>query len=306
MNDTQLPVKTEETGALTIPVENLGQIVTELMGPVMKTIGKLLENNTAALEQLAAAQSIQNDRLAALEKQIRLQTPISSKQAQYINDAIRCRARELLDKRGVDDRKACVKLGNSIRKSVLSRYGVANLREIPQHEYPIALQQIGMWNEALTVRDVVKEARSLSTAAPGPEGPVGENVYSGNSGNGAAIPPEQAKRAEPAQAEGHVRKKYGKYGNVLLTDEEIAALEKEFTDLGARIDWLSEYIASGKGGSKPHAAMLRSMEAKTSDDDKQKEIKSLEIRCRLHETGAITDTESYKAWKERLRELKGS
>lgn len=83
----------------------LSHIITELMRPVMQTIGKMLENNTAALEQLSSAQSIQNDRLEALEKQIRLQTPVTSKQVTYMNDAIRQRARALLDKKGIDDKK---------------------------------------------------------------------------------------------------------------------------------------------------------------------------------------------------------
>lgn len=143
-----------------VPIDSLGQIVAELMRPLMQTVGQLLENNTAALEQLSTAQSIQNDRLEALEKQIRLQTPVSSKQVTYLNDAIRSRSRELLDKREIDDKKAVTKLGNQIRKAVLSRYGISSLREIPKHEYNVAMSQIGMWNDALAVRDVVKDARS--------------------------------------------------------------------------------------------------------------------------------------------------
>ena len=165
MSDNNLPMKPEETGTLVVTPEALGGIITELMRPVMQTIGKMLENNTAALEQLSAAQSVQNDRLEALEKQIRLQTPVSGKQVSYLNDAIRARARELLDKRGVDDSKATVRLGNYIRKAVLSRYGVSTLREIPKHEYNVALQQIGMWSDMLTLRDVVKEARNRAELA---------------------------------------------------------------------------------------------------------------------------------------------
>lgn len=144
---------------ITATPEVLGGIITELMRPVMQTIGKMLENNTAALEQLSAAQSIQNDRLEALEKQIRLQTKVDGKMAGYLNDAIRSRSRELLDKRGVDDRKAVTKLGNAIRKAVLMRYGISTLRDVPKHEYNVAMQQIGMWNDLLTVRDVVTWAR---------------------------------------------------------------------------------------------------------------------------------------------------
>lgn len=153
--------KVEQTGQVpAVPIDSLGQIVAELMRPLMQTVGQLLENNTAALEQLSTAQSIQNDRLEALEKQIRLQTPVSSKQVTYLNDAIRSRSRELLDKREIDDKKAVTKLGNQIRKAVLSRYGISSLREIPKHEYNVAMSQIGMWNDALAVRDVVKDARS--------------------------------------------------------------------------------------------------------------------------------------------------
>lgn len=183
MTDTNLAMKPEEpnAGMLVVSPEALGGIITELMRPVIQTIGKMLENNTAALEQLSAAQSVQNDRLEALEKQIRLQTPVSSKQVSYLNDAIRARARELLDKREVDDAKATVKLGNAIRKAVLSRYGISILREVPRHEYNVALQQIGMWSDALIVRDVVKEARQREENAKnalmgGLQSPAGDDA----------------------------------------------------------------------------------------------------------------------------------
>ena len=48
----------EGTGAgIIVAPEMIGQIITELMRPVMQTIGKMLENNTAALEQLSFGQS---------------------------------------------------------------------------------------------------------------------------------------------------------------------------------------------------------------------------------------------------------
>ena len=134
--------------------------ITEIMRPVIQSMGKLLQQNAEALERLAASQAVQNNRLEALEKQIRLQTPITTKQAQYLSDAIRSRARELLDKRDLSgDKWAVTKLGNAIRKDVLARYGVAGMREIPRHEYQVAMNQIGMWSNALVIRDVAKEAR---------------------------------------------------------------------------------------------------------------------------------------------------
>lgn len=146
-----------------VPMEELGNVIAELMKPVVAAIGKALENNTSALEQLASAQSIQNDRLAELEKQIRLQTPVTNQQVKYLNDAAKRRARELLDKRGISDQKAVMKLAGAIRKAVLARYGISHLREVPKHEYTVAMGQIGMWSDLLTVMDVVKEER---TACP--------------------------------------------------------------------------------------------------------------------------------------------
>jgi len=143
----------------------IGKMVAEMVRPVMATVGKLLENNTAALEQLSSTQAVVNDRLEALERQIRLQTPVTSKQATYLNDQIRHRSKELLSKRNVEsDKKAVTKLGNQIRKSVLSRYGVGTMREIPKHEYTVAMSAIDTWNDLIAVLEVVKEVRAREAA----------------------------------------------------------------------------------------------------------------------------------------------
>ena len=162
-----LPASVEPGDALTpMQAAALGTVIQEIMRPVLETLTKMLEQNTAALDQLAAAQSIQNDRLEALERQVRLNTPVSAREAQYINDRIRTRARELLDRCGLsDDRKAVTKLANAIRRSLLARYGAAGVREIPKHEYTVAMHLIDIWNDALTVRDVMKEARRRAEVA---------------------------------------------------------------------------------------------------------------------------------------------
>lgn len=157
--DIMFPLKAEQK-------EALSTAITEIMKPVIQSMGKLLQQNAEALERLAASQAVQNNRLEALEKQIRLQTPVTAKQAQYLNDAIRTKARELLDKRELSgDKWAVTKLGNAIRKDVLARYGVAGLREIPRHEYQVAMNQIGMWSNALVIRDVAREARERNENA---------------------------------------------------------------------------------------------------------------------------------------------
>lgn len=162
-----MPENKDDLPAIMPEQTALSAAMTEIMRPMMQAIGKMLEKNVEAMERLAATQTIQNDRLEALEKQIRLQTPITPKQAQYLNDAIRSKARELLDKRGLaDNKKAVTKLGNAIRKDVLARYGIAGLREITRHEYNVAMNQIDMWSKALTIMDIVREARERGEEGP--------------------------------------------------------------------------------------------------------------------------------------------
>ena len=143
----------------------LQTVVQEILQPLFESLSKILANNTEALTQIAAAQSVQADRLDALELQMRLQTPMTSKQTSFINDAIRSRSRAILDKHGLaDDHKSVTKLSNIIRKNVLQRYGVSGIREIPKHEYSVVLSQVEIFQNALQIKDVIKEARSREKA----------------------------------------------------------------------------------------------------------------------------------------------
>lgn len=147
-------------------VEIVSVVVRDMMAPVMQNIAKMLEHNTQAMEQIAAAQQMTSDRIASLEKRVRLQTPLSKSQENYINGAIRARARELLDGHGfADDKKAVTKLGGIIRKAVLARYGVGSLREAPAYDYDTAMNQVKMWRDVFCIRDVEKEARAREEAA---------------------------------------------------------------------------------------------------------------------------------------------
>lgn len=160
-------VKRDDSAALTPEtVQIVSVVVRDMMAPIMQSIGKMLEHNTQAMEQIAAAQQITSDRIASLEKRVRLQTPLSKSQENCINTAIRARARELLDPRGYsDDKKAVTKLCGIIRKSVLARYGVGSLREAPAYDYETAMKQVAMWNDIISVRDIAKEARAREEAA---------------------------------------------------------------------------------------------------------------------------------------------
>ena len=159
-------VKREDAALTPETAKVVSLVVRDMMAPIMETIGKMLEHNTQAMEQIAAAQQITSERIASLEKRVRLQTPLSKSQENCINGAIRARARDLLDPRGYsEDKKAVTKLCGIIRKSVLARYGVGSLREAPAYDYDTAMKQISIWNDRIAIRDVEKEARARENAA---------------------------------------------------------------------------------------------------------------------------------------------
>ena len=159
-------MKPEDAALSPQTVEVVSVVVRDIMAPLMESIGKMLQHNTEAMEQIAAAQTLTSQRIADLEKRVRLQTPMTKTQEKYISDAIRARARELLDAKGyADDKKAVTKLSGAIRKSVLTRWGVSSLREAPAYDYETALKQIGMWSDFMAIRDVTKEARKRAEMA---------------------------------------------------------------------------------------------------------------------------------------------
>ena len=151
-----------------------------MLRPILSSVAELLKNNTEAIQYLAAQQKVQTDRMEALERQIRLNTLVTPTQCRYLNDAIRKRSKEILGKKGCDeDKKAVTKLSAAIRKAVLHRYGIASLSEIPKHEYSVAMQQIDIWNDVITVMSVAREAKGRSQQAQKPVCDHDDHDYSG-------------------------------------------------------------------------------------------------------------------------------
>lgn len=172
----------EETG-LTVSNQELAVVVQQMIAPVMEQIGAILERTNQAMERIAATQQMMSTRISDLEKQVRLKTPLSKSQEKCVNDAIRARARELLDAKGcAGDRRAVTKLAGAIRRSVLARNGYGSLREYPAYDYETALKQIAIWNDLLTIRDIAKEAKERAEASAHAEQPAdshGEAPVSG-------------------------------------------------------------------------------------------------------------------------------
>lgn len=63
-----------------------------------------------------------------------------------------------------------------------------------------------------------------------------------------------------------VRHKYGEYGKVLLTDEDLDKLKAEFPDWEARIERLDSYIAQSGKSYKNHLATIRNWAKKDAQE----------------------------------------
>lgn len=97
----------------------LGEIVRGMMAPLVASMAEMMTRNTEALERVATEQKMQSDRMEALEREIRLNMPVTPTQVKYIGDAIKKRGRELLTKKGLE---ADVKAGKALCAAIKKAY----------------------------------------------------------------------------------------------------------------------------------------------------------------------------------------
>ena len=161
MENKELSVQNSEQ------VQMIPELIKQTLGPFFTAMTEMMRQNTEAFQQVSTAQAVMNDRMAALEKQIRLNTPVTRQQAKYLKAAIKDKATELLEKSSAVDSKGVKKLCLAIKKEALSFYGVSAVEEIPKHEYSVAMNYIATWNNMRTVRDVVKEVRMRLSESEG-------------------------------------------------------------------------------------------------------------------------------------------
>lgn len=73
----------------------------------------------------------------------------------------------------------------------------------------------------------------------------------------------------PTKTKKPVKHKYGEYNNVLLTDDELGKIKKDFPDWETRIERLSGYIASTGKAYKSHYATIRNWARKDIEQGNQ-------------------------------------
>lgn len=83
---------------------------------------------------------------------------------------------------------------------------------------------------------------------------------------------ENANKAKPRVKKEATRHKHGEYNNVLLADEQLEKLKKEFPrDFEERIERLSEYMATSGKSYKNHYATIKAWARKETKNQKKPE-----------------------------------
>lgn len=110
------------------------------MGEIMRSMADMLRST--------------NERMASLEREVRLLTKVTPAQANAINGAIRQRAAELCESYRA---QGCEKAtANAIRRAVRLTTGINSVRELPRCEYSVAMEQVRMWDD----RKIMKTLRA--------------------------------------------------------------------------------------------------------------------------------------------------
>ena len=127
-----------------------------------------------------------------------------------------------------------------------------------------------------TVRDIIEEYEELNgeivycyDKRKSAKKENNENVNDNENENDVSLDESPNESLPPLSTEKKVRHKYGEYKNVLLSDEDMQKLKKEFPiDYEERIERLSSYIASTGKVYKNHLATIRNWARKDKETSK--------------------------------------
>jgi len=115
-----------------------------------------------ALSGLADMMRSTNERMGALEQQVRLLTKVTPMQAGEINGAVRARAADLCSAHKMAGKEQAV--AAAIRRVLRLSYGVQSVRDLPRCEYQVALQQAQIWDDYKAMKKIRgREAQRADT-----------------------------------------------------------------------------------------------------------------------------------------------
>lgn len=127
------------------------------------------QGELAAIDQmkelmLGMAEAIRatSERMAKMERQIELMTPLTGAQERALCGEIRRRAGELKEQYRLEDGSEAA-IASAIRVSLRKEGGVRAVRELPRIEYNVLLERVAMWDDYDVMRRIRRQARKDGT-----------------------------------------------------------------------------------------------------------------------------------------------
>lgn len=105
-----------------------------------------------AVNSMASLLRMTNERIAALEAEVKRLTKVTPSQASALNKAIRDRAAAICAKHHAT---GCEKaMANAIRAAVKHTCGISTARELPRCDYAVAIRQVEIWDDYRKIREI--------------------------------------------------------------------------------------------------------------------------------------------------------
>ena len=114
----------------------------------------LMEDLRQTLGALANMVRTTNERMGALEEQVRLLTKVTPAQARAIHEAVRDRAAQQCQMWRIPGQEKAV--ANAIRKAVRLHTGISSMKELPRCDYQVVMRQIQMWDDYQVMKTLKK------------------------------------------------------------------------------------------------------------------------------------------------------
>lgn len=120
--------------------------------PTETALLKRLEDCAVVMRGMADMLRTTNERMGALEREVRMLTKVTPAQATAINAAIRERAATLCASyRAVGCEKQATA---AIRKAIRQTLGVQAARDLPRCQYELVMKQVAMWDDYKTMKHI--------------------------------------------------------------------------------------------------------------------------------------------------------
>lgn len=128
-----------------------------LAGEQVQQMMQAVAQMARGINDLALMLRTTNERMDALEKEVRRLTKVTPAQAKAINAAIKDRAAVLCDTHHAEGFDRTVSA--AIRKHLKLGCGISSIRELPRSDYALAMQRIEIWDDYRMIRELRNKNR---------------------------------------------------------------------------------------------------------------------------------------------------